>query len=76
MDTIEIGQLNILDIESVREYSNLIMEVMNEFNENTPTASSQAALTAGYLPTEGWLRSRRKSSTDFSPCGVYVLPRH
>jgi hypothetical protein len=33
MDTIEIGQLNILDRESVQEYSDLIMEVMDEFNK-------------------------------------------
>jgi ribosomal protein S18 acetylase RimI-like enzyme len=33
MDAIEIEQLNILDIESVQEYSNLIMEVMSEFNK-------------------------------------------
>jgi ribosomal protein S18 acetylase RimI-like enzyme len=33
MNAIEIEQLNILDIESVHEYSNLIMEVMDEFNK-------------------------------------------
>jgi hypothetical protein len=36
MDTIEIGQLNILDREPVQEYSDLIMEVMDEFNQPTP----------------------------------------
>ena len=39
MDNIEIEQLNIDDIESVQEYSKLIIEVMEEFNSNEITES-------------------------------------